>query len=160
MKRTVINYLIIAAHSVSAACKSNDPVGGKGLLKINGKEFSIISASICFKEIEGGTKPIRFISFFNVYDQLLLSLIMNTKDEKLKAKTYTASEIEILRISTHIVDGTTGGSYDYIDENAVMKVDMKGKTYNITVTGLAIKDKYETEYTMTYEGGIEVIDCN
>ena len=161
MKRVVLNYLVIAALAVSAACTSNkmdDVDSGKSLLKINEKNFPITGAYLCLKKFADGTETIKAISFEDEDRRTLLFLNMNTNDERLKAKTYTAHEIENLVITARTVDGISG-DFDYWDNNAVMKVDIKGKTYHITITGQATKNEYETAYTVTYKGKIEVIDC-
>ena len=157
MKRVVLNYLVIAALAVLVAC-TDDVDYGKGLLKINEKDFPITGVYLCLRKFADGTETIRTISFEDEDRRTLLFLNMNTNDEKLKAKTYTAHEIENLVITTRTVDGISGES-DYWDNNAVMKVDIKGKTYYITITGHATKNEYETAYTVTYKGKIEVIDC-
>ena len=161
MKRVVLNYLVIAALAVSAACaskKMDDVDYGKRLLKINEKDFPITGAYLCLRKFADGTENIRSISFTNEDRRTLLFLNMNTNVERLKAKTYTSHDIENLVISAWIVDGVSG-DYDYWDNNVVMKVDNIGKIYHIIITGHATKNEYEAGYTVIYKGKIEVIDC-
>ena len=165
MKRIVLNNLVIAVLAVSAACTSNkidDVEYGENLLKINEQYFPIVGAILCLRKIPDGTEYIASISFEGgIGGRSLLILSMNTTDEKLKAKTYTANEIENLRIHAMTVDGSVFANYYYYDSNVVMKVDIKCKTYYITITGHVTMDEneIESEYTATYKGEIEVSIC-
>ena len=152
MKKVVLNYLVIAALAVAAAftsCKKE--VIDAGVLTINGKEFPLIRANMC--EFYGNL----IISFDDKDGRSILSIV-NAEVSKIEAKTYTASEIEYLRISAYIVDGMHG-SYDYIDDDVVMKVDVKGETYTITITGRATQYETEADYSFTYKGKISEEVC-
>ena len=151
MKKTVLNYLVILAVSAAfTSCKKE--VVDAGVLTINGKEFPIIGAIMC--ESYGKL----FISFDDKDGRNILSIGMNAEVSKIESKTYTASEVESLRITAFIVDGMQG-SYNYIDDDVVMKVNVKGETYTITINGRATQYETEADYSFTYKGKITEEVC-
>jgi len=161
MKKVVLNYLVIAALAVAAAftsCKKDDE-RDRGLLEINGHQFPIAGAIMCVREPVDAPLTVSAISFEYIDGRSILSISMKDGVQKLTTKTYTADEIEILGIRARIVDGDIHSDYDYWDDNVEMKVDVKGKIYNITITGRATKNKDETDYTFTYKGKINEEDC-
>ena len=166
MKRVILNYLVIAALAILAACTSNKMDDtydrkGVGILNIKGQDHPIIGAGAC--STKDGSGNIRSIHFKDKNGRTMFFLIMK-EGQKLTAKSYTANEIELLNISPLTVDGGDQADHAYWwDGNVVMKVGIKGNTYNITITGnvgQTTKDEYEyTEYTLNYEGKILVEDC-
>jgi len=165
MKKVLLNYLVIAALTVAAAftsCKKDDVNDGKGtgVLTINGKEFPITGATMCVsKHFDEETKYIRSISCVYKDGRSLFFLAMKKPGvSKLETKTYTASEVASLEIDAYIVDGIQS-YHGYIDDNVVMEVDVKGITYALTITGLALQYETEAEYTVTYKGKILEETC-
>ena len=161
MKKVVLNYLVIAALAVAAAftsCKKE--VIDAGVLTINGKEFPLTGASMCvLKNFDEGTETIRSINFEYINGRSIFFIMMNAGVSKLESKTYTTSEIANLTIIAFVVDGMQS-SYNYDDDDVVMKVDVKGETYTITINGRATQYKTEAEYSVTYRGKIFEEQCD
>jgi len=160
MKKVILNYLVIAALAVSAACTSNNADDEKNLgsLIIKGRDHQIFGAGAC-PTIDGNFKSI----YFDDKNGHTMMFLIFKEGQKLTTKTYTENEIEVLNIGAQVVDGVSGDHDYWWDDNVVMEVAVKGTTFNITITGnvgQTTKDEYEfTEYTVTYEGKINVEVC-
>jgi hypothetical protein len=166
MNKVVFNYLVIATLAIAAAftsCKKDDDVKGVLISELyNNQEMPIDGCQYCSRP-NGKIDQIVFISPSGISVAQIRLKKEEDISETLPAKTYTANEI--IGPALRGLDG----NYYYDDGiNIVMKVEVKGKTYNVTITGKLLSEydlinentSNRIDYKITYKGKIEAIDCD